>query len=57
MFGSQTAYPIWLEFYKKLKFQKKQFYIEPELKEIMIDWVSGLKTSDRDARDTVVILK
>lgn len=57
VFGSQTAYPIWLEFYKKLSFNKKQFYVDPELKEVPINWVTGYKTSDKKNKNTVIILK
>jgi len=57
VFGSQTAYPIWFEFYKKLNFDKKQFYIDPDLKEVSINWVTGYKNYGKRNKDTVVILK
>ena len=57
IFGYQTAYPIWLEFYKKLHFTKKQFYRDPELKEFSIDWVSGYETDNLKSSRTVTLLK
>lgn len=57
VFGSQTAYPIWLDFYKRLTFTKKRFYIDPELKEVAIDWVSGFETRDVRNQNTVLVLR
>jgi len=57
VFGSQTAYPIWFKFYKKLSFNKRQFYVDPNLKEVAINWLTGDETSDRRGRNTVIILK
>lgn len=56
VFGSQTAYPVWLDFYKKLSFDKKQFYVDPELSERPINWVSGCRTWDLLDKQTVVLL-
>ena len=57
VFGSQTAYPVWLDFYKKLRFSKKQFYVDPDLKEVAINWVTGHKTYDLEVEQGVVLLR
>lgn len=57
VFSTQTAYPIWLNLYKNLSFDKKQFYIDPELKEVSIDWVTGRDSYNPGGKDTVVLLK
>lgn len=57
IFGYQTAYPIWLEFYKKLTFKKKSFYVDPELKEVFIDWVTGFVSHRFNNPRIVTILK
>lgn len=57
IFGSQTAYPIWLDFYKNLSFQKKQFYIDPGLKEFSIDWVTGDEVYSTTGSDIVALLR
>jgi penicillin-binding protein 1A len=57
VFGMQTAYPIWFEFYRKLAFSNRQFYRDPALREVKIDWTSGHRAYDQDGRDTVVLLK
>ena len=57
VFGSQTAYPVWLDFYKKLSFSKKQFYVNPDLKEVIIDWVNGYKRYNTEEMRNVVLLK
>lgn len=56
VFGYQTAYPVWLEFYRKLYFTKKHFYIDPNLREIPIDWNTGRLTRDVVTDDIVSIL-
>jgi penicillin-binding protein 1A len=56
VFGSQTAYPVWVEFYRKIDFAKKQFYIDPGLREMVIDWVTGYPTFDLHGKNTVTIL-
>ena len=57
VFGSQTTFPVWLDFYKRINFTKKNFYIDPSLKEVFIDWKTGKKSNDRKNSDVVAILK
>ncbi|MCK4517134.1 PBP1A family penicillin-binding protein [Candidatus Babeliales bacterium] len=57
VFGYQTAYPIWFDFYRGIKFKKKQFYVDPELKEVLIDWNSGDESENRKSKSSVTILK
>lgn len=57
VFSSQSTYPVWFDFYKKLSFTKKRFYTDPTLREVHIHWVSGFKTDNVHGRDTVMLLK
>jgi penicillin-binding protein 1A len=57
VFGIHTAYPIWFEFYKKLAFSNKQFYRDPSLREVEIDWTSGHRSYSKEKYNTVVLLK
>lgn len=57
VFGSQTAYPVWLEFYKKLTFAKKQFYRDPDLQESLINWVTGDKSYNARDYRTIALLR
>jgi|SaaInlStandDraft_4_1057021.scaffolds.fasta_scaffold05941_4 penicillin-binding protein 1A len=56
VFGRQTTFPIWVDFNKALTFNKKHFYIDPELKEVCIDWVTGKKVDD-DCKNSVVLVQ
>lgn len=56
VFGSQTAFPVWLQFYKKLSFVNKQFYVDPELEEVCIDWVTGSRLLAKSGKNKVVVL-
>lgn len=41
VYASATAYPIWLEFNKAILHPKKEFYIDPSLHSVTIDWITG----------------
>jgi penicillin-binding protein 1A len=57
VYGSQTSFPIWLNFYKSLKFKKKTFYFDPALKEVAIDWFTGKKTNKVNDKHAVTMLE
>jgi len=57
VFGSQTTFPVWLDFYRRINFTKKNFYIDPSLEEVFIDWNTGKKSKDKNDSDVVAILK
>jgi penicillin-binding protein 1A len=57
IFASSTVFPIWLDFNIGLQFNKKLFYIEPSLKEVLIDWNTGKETYSQKGQNIVTILK
>ncbi|MCF7799603.1 PBP1A family penicillin-binding protein [Candidatus Babeliales bacterium] len=56
VFSSKITYPIWLEFKKNLEPKKTQFYIDPTLKEVNIDVITGEETENTDPIKTATIL-
>lgn len=57
IFASQTSLPIWHAFNKEIDFKKKHFYVDPNLKEIVIDWNTGLALKNKKGRNSVTILE
>ncbi len=57
VFASKTTFPIWLDFNKSLKSEKKHFYIDPDLQEVAIDWITGHTTNNLKSLRTIKILK
>ena len=57
VYGNQTSFPIWLNFYRSLTFSEKSFYFDPSLKEVAINWLTGKKVKNLDGKDSVVILQ
>lgn len=57
IFASSTVFPIWLIFNINLNFDKKIFYLDPNLQEIAINWNNGNVTRDLENNNTVTILK
>ncbi len=57
LFASGTAIPIWMSFYKSFKHRKKHFYIDPQLREYSIDWVTGSPSDRRDDPDAITLLR
>jgi len=57
VYANKITFPIWLDFNKNLKFVQKHFYVDPELKEVAIDWVTGLPTQNLNSLRTATILK
>ncbi|MFA6527887.1 MAG: transglycosylase domain-containing protein [Candidatus Babeliales bacterium] len=57
MYASSTTFPIWLNFYRTLQHTRKQFYLDPSLHEVTINWVTGERSSDLANPDVISILK
>ncbi|QQR49543.1 PBP1A family penicillin-binding protein [bacterium] len=45
VYASSTAFPIWLNFAKQVPCTKKNFYYDPDLTPVAINWLSGKKTT------------
>jgi penicillin-binding protein 1A len=56
IYASHTSYPLWLEFHRQIRAKKKCFYIDPKLKEVLIDWNNGAIATKQN-ENTVKILK
>ncbi|MFA5075304.1 MAG: PBP1A family penicillin-binding protein [Candidatus Babeliales bacterium] len=56
VFSSKITFPIWLEFKKNLIPKKTNFYIDPTLKEINIDLLTGKETDNINTLNTAKIL-
>ncbi len=52
----KTVFPIWLALHKQIGSDKKRFSYDPLLKEIHIDWFTGIETNDLDNSNVVSIL-
>ncbi|MFA5306261.1 MAG: PBP1A family penicillin-binding protein [Candidatus Babeliales bacterium] len=57
LFASGTAIPIWMNFYKAFRHRKKHFYIDPQLREYSIDWVTGSPSDRHDDPDVITLLR
>ncbi len=57
IFANKITFPIWLEFNKLLGFKRKNFYVDPELEEVAINWNTGEKADNLNSISTVTVLK
>lgn len=57
VFGSKTATPIWLQFHEKIAKRPTNFYYDPRLKEVLLDWRTGVLNSDQSHPDVVALLE
>ncbi|MFA5998883.1 MAG: PBP1A family penicillin-binding protein [Candidatus Babeliales bacterium] len=67
IYGSKTAFPIWFRFHdgveasrdeqKKIEKKKTEFYYDPGLHEVAIDWKTGQWTTDKNNPDVVLLLE
>jgi penicillin-binding protein 1A len=55
VFASKTALPIWLEMNKKIDCEKKDFYIDPKVKEKIINWRTGEISTGTPYKDTNIV--
>jgi len=54
--GVKTAFPIWFNMHKQLQIPAKKFYVDPSLKEVMINWKTGRLSTNTDDPEVVSIL-
>lgn len=57
IYGNQTSFPIWLNFYKRINLEEKSFYIDPGLKEVAIDWSTGENAGFIHDNETASVLE
>ena len=57
VYANKTAFPLWLDIFKKHKSVVKHFYFDPLLKEVSVNWRTGELESDDDESRCVKILK
>ncbi|MCB9493696.1 MAG: PBP1A family penicillin-binding protein [Epsilonproteobacteria bacterium] len=56
-YASKTALPIWVNMHKGIPTYTKQFYIDPRLQEVSIDWFTGQECSEVDSKRVVTVLR
>ncbi len=56
VFATQTAQPLWFNMHRNLASPEEHFYIDPSLREEMIDWWTG-EPVEREGKVTITILK
>jgi len=57
LYANSTTFPIWLEFHKAITSKKKHFYLDPSLKEVAINWVTGEPSDRLDDENVIKILR
>ena len=57
VFGSQAAFPIWLQFHQKIAKTGTNFYYDPKLHEHTINWRTGKDSHDFSNPDVVTLLE
>ena len=56
VFGSRTAFPIWLKMHQKIAKNKTNFYYDSRLQKVYINWINGNFNKNPDAPNTVCLL-
>jgi penicillin-binding protein 1A len=56
LLAGRTTVPIWTRFYQSIKTPKKHFYLDPNLKEYTINWITGCPADKQDTDPNVVTL-
>jgi len=59
LYANSTTFPIWVDFHKSISSssKKKHFYIDPSLKEVSINWITGDRSDDIDNENVIKILR
>jgi len=59
LYANSTTFPIWVDFQKSIAHlaKKKHFYIDPSLKEVSINWITGEKSDDTHDDNVIKILR
>lgn len=56
VFGSRTAFPIWFNMHCNIAKNRTNFYYDPQLKDIFVDWVDGTIHKHENYPNTVPLL-
>lgn len=56
VFGSRTAFPIWFNMQCKIAKNRTNFYYDPELKDIFVNWIDGSIHKHKNYSDIVPLL-
>lgn len=57
VFGSKTGFPIWFAFHEKIAKKATNFYYDPKLKPVSINWKTGLLSAESDNPEVVTLLE
>lgn len=57
VYANKTAFPVWLNLFKKHKSSVKNFYFDSQLEEVSIDWKTGEHNEVNNGSRSVTILK
>jgi penicillin-binding protein 1A len=56
VFGSRAAFPIWLKMHQNIAKNKTNFYYDPQLKSVYVNWINGVFYKKNDHPDVVCLL-
>lgn len=56
IYSSRTAFPIWLRMHQKIAKTKTNFYYDPQLRNVFINWKDGTFCDDDSSPDIVSLL-
>jgi len=57
VFPLHTAYPIWLSLHTQLKTEQKQFFFDPSLHTVLVDWKTGkIVSREADGQEVLPLL-
>jgi len=56
IYGSKTSFPIWFEMHKQIPSSHRNFYYDPSLQEITINWKTGETSFDTQNSEVVSLL-
>jgi len=57
VFASANTFPIWLKFVNSTAVKRQHFYLDPELKEVSVNWLTGEQVNDAGGPNIITILK
>lgn len=56
VFGSKTAFPIWFKMHQNIAKTKTNFYYDPQLKDVFVNWIDGSMNQDPSKPNVVALL-
>lgn len=56
IYGSKTSFPIWFNLHKQIELTPKQFYYDPSLQEVLVNWKTGELSRDKNNSEVVSLL-